>query len=113
MDAFLEINFFLLYPRQNLAFENNSVCKNRFLSAFSCWDSRFCISEMDQKFKFGGTIDYGGSYLQFLFPHFKVFRLNAILHDAAGAVRVQIGKGSGYSHMIGQGPKSCSLGHVT
>ena len=68
---------------------------------------------MDKKFEIGGTIDYGISYLEFWFRHFKVFRLNAILHDAAGAVRPHSGKGPGYFYMIGRGPNSCLLGHVT
>ena len=34
----------------------------------------------------------------FWFCHFKVFRLHAILHDAAGAVRVHSGKGPGYCY---------------
>ena len=66
-----------------------------------------------KKFKFDGTIGYGDSYLEFLFRHFKVFRLHAILHDAAGAVRAHSGKGLGYSYMIGRGSNSCLLGHVT
>ena len=68
---------------------------------------------MDQKFKFGGTIGYGDSHLEFLLRHFKVFRLHAILHDAAGAVRSNSVEGRGYCYMIGRGPNSCLLGHVT
>ena len=60
---------------------------------------------MDQKLKFGGTIGYGDSYLEFLFRQFKVFRLRAIMHDAAGAVRAHSGKGLGYCYMIGTGAK--------
>ena len=43
----------------------------------------------------------------------KVFRLHALLQDAAGAVRSHIVKVPGYSYMIGRGPNSCWLGHVT
>ena len=68
---------------------------------------------MDQKLKFGGNIGYGNSYLEFLFRHFKVFRLHAILHVAAGAVRAHSGKRSGYCYMTGRGPESFLLGHVT
>ena len=68
---------------------------------------------MDQNYKFSGTIGYGNSYLELLFRHFKKFRLHAILHDAAGAVRAHSGKGPGYCYMIGRGPNSCLLGHVT
>ena len=53
------------------------------------------------------------SYLEFLFRHFKVFRLHALLHDTAGAVRAHGGKGPGYCYMIGPGPNSCLPGHVT
>ena len=96
-----------------MSFEHNSVRKNLFLNACFCWDSRLSLREMDQKLKFGGTVGYGDSYLEFLFRHFKVFRLHLILHDAAGAVRSQSGEGPGYCYMIGRGPKSCLLGHVT
>ena len=68
---------------------------------------------MDQKYIFGGTIGYGNSYLEIFFRHFKKNRLPAILHDAAGAVRAQNGKGSGYRYMVGRGPNSCLPGHVT
>ena len=68
---------------------------------------------MDQKFKFGGLIGYGNSYLDSIFRYSKVFTLHAILHDAAGAVRSHSGKGPGYCYMIGRVPNSCLLGHVT
>ena len=112
MDVFFLVSIFRLYLGLKLSFENNSVCKNLFLSACFCWDSRVSLREMDQKFKFGGTIVYGDSYLEFLFRHFKVFRLHAILHDAVGAVWAHSGKGPGYCYMIGRGPNSCLL-HVT
>ena len=67
---------------------------------------------MDQKFKFGGTIGYGDSYLEFSFRHFKVFRLQAILHDAAGTVRAHSGKEPVYCYRIGRGSISCLLGHM-
>ena len=104
---------FRLYPGYKKSFEDNSVRKNLFLSACFCWDSRLSVRDMDQKFKFGGTIGYRDSYLEFLVRHFKVFRLHAILHDAAGAVQARSGKGPGYCYMIGRRPNSCLLGHVT
>ena len=107
------MNIFRLYPRWKMSFEHNSVCKNLFLSACFCWDSRLSLREMDQKFKFGGTIGYGDSYLDSVIRYSKVFRLHAILHDVAGAVRVHSGKGTGYCYMFGQGPNCCLLGHVT
>ena len=50
-----------------MLFEHNSIRKNLFLSACFCWNSRLSLREMDQKFKFDGTIGYGDSYLEFLF----------------------------------------------
>ena len=66
-----------------------------------------------KSFTFGGTIGYGDSYLEFLFRHFNVYRLHAILNDAARAVKAYSGKGAGYCCMNGREPKSCLLGHVT
>ena len=113
MDFLFLTSIFRLYPGLKMSFEHNSVRKNLFLSAFLCWDSRLSLREMDHKFKFGGTIGYGYSYFEFSFRHFKVIRLHAILHDAAGAVRAHSGKGLGYCYMIAKGPNSCLLGQVT
>ena len=104
---------FRTYPGLKMSFEHNSVRKNLFLSACFCCDFRLSLREMDQELKFGGTIGYGDSYLEFVFRHFKVFTLHAILHDAAAAVRAHSGKGPGYCYMIGRGPNSSFLGHVT
>ena len=68
---------------------------------------------MEQNFKFGGLIGYGNSYLASVFRYSKVLGLYALLPDAAGAVRSHSGKGPGYCNMIGRGPNSCLLGHVT
>ena len=108
---FLKI-IFQLYPGLKKSFENNSVHKNLFLCACFCWDSRPSLREIDQKFIFDGAIGYGDLYLEFLFRHFKVFRLHALLHVAAGALRAHSGRGPGYCYMIGRGPNSCLLGHV-
>ena len=104
---------FRLYLGLNLSFKHNNVRENLFLSACFWWDSRISLREREQRNKFGGSIGYGDSYLGTLFCHFKVFRLHAILHDAAGAVRAHNGKDLGYCYMIGRKPNSFSLGHVT
>ena len=113
MDVLFLMSNFRLYPGLKMSFQHNSVHKNLFLSACFCWDSRLFLRQMDQKIKFGATIDYEDSYLDSVFRYSKVFRLHAKLHDAAGAVRVHSGKGLGYCYMIGRGPNSCLLGHVT
>ena len=113
MDGLFFMSIFRLYPGLKRSFEHNSDRKNLFLSACFCQASRLSLRERDQKFKFGGTMVYGNSYLEFLFRHFKVFTLHAILHDVAGAVQAHSGNGPGYHYMIGRGPNSCFLCHVT
>ena len=102
-----------MYPGLNMSIEHKSVRKNPFLTEGFCWDSGLSLSEMDQKIKFGGLIGYGNSYLDSVFRYSKIFRLLAIVHDAAGTVQSHSGKGPGYCFMIGRGPISCLLGHVT
>ena len=113
MDVLFLISVFRLYPGYKMTFEHNSVRKNKFLSACFCWDSGHSLREMDQKFKFGGLIGYVKSYLDSVFRYSKLFRLHALLRDAAGTVRAHSGKGPGYWYMIGRGPNSCLLGRVT
>ena len=93
MDVLFLFSVLHLYPGFIASFEHNSVWENLFLSACFCWDSGLSLREMDQKFKFVGLIVYGNSYLDSVFRYTKVFRLHAILHVAAGAVRSQTGKG--------------------
>ena len=112
IDVLFLMRLFRLYPRLKMSFEHNSARKNLFLSSCFCWDSRHSLREMKQNFKFGGTIGYGDLYLEFLFGHFKVFRLHAKLNDAAEAVRANSGKRPGYCYMIGRGPNSYLLGLV-
>ena len=84
--------YFRLYPVLKMSSEYNGLRKNLFLSACFCWDSRLSLREMDQKNIFGVTIEYGDSYLEFFFRHVEVFRLHAILHDAAGTVQPIVSK---------------------
>ena len=113
MNVLFLINVFRLYPGLKMSFVHNIVRKNLFLSSCFCWNSRLLSREMDQKFPCGGLNGYGNSYLDSVFRYSNVFRLHAILHDAAGAVRSHSGKGPGYCYMIGRGQISCLLGHVT
>ena len=113
MDFFLLMSIFRMYPGLKMSFEHNSVRKNLFLSACFCWNSRVSLREMDQKLKFDGTIGNGDLYSDSVFRYCKVIRLQAILHDAAGAVRLQTVRGPGYCYMIGRSPNCCLIGHVT
>ena len=101
------------FPGLKLSLEGIHARQNLFLKACFCWDSRLSLREEDQNFKIGGTIGYGDSYLEYTFCRSKVFRLHAILHNAAGAVQAHNSKGPGYCYMIGRGTNSCLLGHMT
>ena len=113
MDVLFLVNVFRFYVGMNVSFPQNTRRKNLYLSVCQCLDDRISTREMDQLFPYGGVIGYGNSKLDIIFRHSKVFRLHAILHDAAGAVRSHTGRGPGYCYMIGRGPSSCLLGHVT
>ena len=54
---------------------------------------------MDQKFPSGGLIGYGNSCMDYFFANSKIFRLHAILHDAAGSVNSTTYKGPGYCYV--------------
>ena len=79
MDVLFLMTIFRLYSGWKLSFEPKQKCTQRLsLSACFCWDSRFSLREVDQKFKVAETIGYAVWYLEFLFCHFKVFRLDAL-----------------------------------
>ena len=113
MDVPLLISVFRLYPGLKRSFEHDSVRKNLFLSACFCWHSGLSLREMDQKFEFRGLIGYGNYCLNSVFRYSKVFRIHAMLHNAAGAVRTDSAKGHDYCYLTVRGPHSCLLGHVT
>jgi hypothetical protein len=52
--------------------------------------------------------------LESWFNRFKLFRFHAVLHDAAGTVKLYYGKGPGYVYPFVNCPISvCWLGHVS
>ena len=73
------------------------------------WVSRVGFSNL----RFVGTIGYGDSCLDFLFRHFKIYRLHAKRHDAAAAVGAHSVQSPSYWYLIGRGPSSNLPGHVT
>ena len=76
--------------------------------------ARFSLIEMGQNFNFDRFIGYGESFLEITFCHSKVFRLHAILDDAAAALLSHSGKGSVYCYMmIGRRPILCPFGHLS
>ena len=93
MDVLFLVNVFRFYSGLKLRLTNNTVRKNLFLSVCHCLDKNISLHEMDQEFPFGGLIGYEDSHLDNNSRFSKVFRLHAILHDAAGAVYLHNGKG--------------------
>ena len=55
------------------------------------WDN--FLTGDGRKFLHGGKIGYGDSNLDSVIRYSKVFRLHVVLHDAAGAIRLQTDKG--------------------
>ena len=110
---YLSSKHFATLPQSKIQIFSRLYSKKVFLSACYYWNWTFSLREVDQKFLHVGKIGYGDSYLDSVFRYSKVFRLNAIWHDAAGAARLQTGKGPGYCYMVGRGSNCCLLGHVT
>ena len=96
----------------SIIFENEKR-ENCFLAACNIWDENINLEEIYQKFSHGGLTGYGNSFLDFFIARLKVFRLHAILHDSAGAVKAITNKGPGYCYMLPHFPRSCFLGHLT
>ena len=113
MDVIFLVNIFRLYIKVKSKFFRNCTRKSLFLNACYYWDGTISLREVDQNILHGGKIGYGDSYLDSVFRHSKVFRLHAIIHDTAWAVRLQTGKGPDNCYMTGRGPNCCLLGHVT
>ena len=113
MDIVTLLNFFSCYGSIFPMFPNNEQQKNCFLAACKSWDQNINLEEIDQNFPHGGLIGYGNSILDFFLARSKVFRLHAILHNSAGAVKATTNQGPGYCYMLPQFPSSCLLGHIT
>ena len=69
-------------------------------------DPNINFKEMDQQFPFGGLIGYGKSCMDYFFANSKIFRLHAILHDAAESVKSTTYKGPGYCYVLPRLPSS-------
>ena len=113
MDVIFLVNIFRRYFKVKSKLFHNCTRKILILSACYYSDGTISLREVDQKILYVRKIIYGNSNLDSVFRYSKVFRLHAKLHDAAGAVRLQTGKGPGYCYKIGRGPNCCLFGHVT
>ena len=91
----------------------NSIRKNYFLACCKQLDDNIDLDFVHETEPYGGMIGIGDSYLENMLKHFKIVRLHAVLHDAAGYVRNHSAKGPGYCYTLKQFPyNSCILGHI-
>ena len=100
MDVIFLVNIFDFTSKKKLKFFHDDTRKNLFLRACYCWDGTISFRQVDQNFLHSGKTDYGNSYLDSVFRSSKVFILDAILHDGAGTVRIQTGKGPGLCYIV-------------
>ena len=107
----------LLFIPISAEFPRNTIRKNYFLAACKFIFPEVDLELVDSACKYGGKIGINNSKLDLIFRHSKIFRLHAILHDAAGYMKSTAGynKGPGYCYMLPNWKltNSCYLGHVT
>ena len=86
--------------------------KKLFPTACKFFDQNIKLEEIGQNYTHEGLIGYSNSILDFFLARSKEFRLHAILHNSAGAVKATTNNGPGYCYMLPQMPSSCLLGHI-
>ena len=93
-------------------FSSNTKRKTFFLYLY-CFGPKHKFERNGPKISFWGSNWIRKFLYGLLFCKFKIFRLHAILHDAAGSVNSTTYKGPGYYYVLPRFPSSCFLGHVT
>lgn len=112
----LEKTVYHLLDDYSSSLSNNSMRKNYFLAACYLISPSVDIIEIDSHSPFGGLIGVGDSCLDSLLNKFKILRLHAILHDAAGFMKREYNLGPGYLYILNHVPTCfnlCWIGHVT
>ena len=112
----LEKTVYHLLDDYSSSLPNNSMRKNYFLAACYLISPSVDINEIDSHSPFGGLIGVGDSCLDSLLNKFKILRLHAILHDAAGFMKREYNLGPGYLYILNHVPTCfnlCWIGHVT
>ena len=106
---YLEINYdFPAYSTRRKYFL--AVCKF-FHESES--EEEFNVDYVVKLRPFGGLIGMDNSTLDTHLKKYKVLRLHAIIHDAAGFMFEQYGVGPGYSYMLPCQLKSCLAGQIS
>ena len=78
------------------SFANNTERKNYFLAVCYSHDPSVDLELVNERAPFGGIIRIGNLKLENIFGNFKIFKLHAVLNDAAGFMRTNYSKGPGY-----------------
>ena len=96
-------------------YPENSKRTNYFYAACKTIDPTVFILDVREKCQYGGMIGIGNSpILDCILERFKIMRLHAIFHDAAGFMKSEYNKGPGYCYSFKNFPINCCLlGHVT
>ncbi len=97
----------------NSTLYENNIRKNYFLAACFILKYNLNFNSVNEKCPYGGIIGCGNSNLDILFKYSKIFRLHAILHDAAGFIKSEFDEGPGYCYAFKCPINCCFLGHVT
>ena len=90
----------------------NSKRKNYFLAVCCELNPMLNANHLSNLAPHGGIIGIDDSKLDRIFKHSKIFRMHAVIHDAAGLVKSISNKGPGYSYILPLPISCCFFGHV-
>ena len=113
-DITLLHNAFKLEIENHPEFRQKSKRQLYFLAACAIFDSNLDLCVALKLRPHGGLIGIDDSSLDYCLKFSKVFRLHAVLHDAAGFVKEHSNQGPGYIYFLNfSGLNSCFLGHIS
>lgn len=96
-----------LYP-------TNTTRKNYFLAACKLFDCNCDFEDVNELTPYGGLIGCDDSRLENYLNFSKIFRLHAVLHDAAGFMFEYNQSGPGYCYVLNLRRLNwCVIGHFT
>lgn len=101
------------YLELDRQFPENSQRQNYFLATCKYLCPDIDIEEAKNLRPYGGIIGMDNSRLDRPLRRFKLLRMHAFLHDAAGFVYDRAGQGPGYTYILPCATKSCLAGHVS
>ena len=94
-------------------YKENADRKNYFLAACKLFNPNVDLKIAIESRPYGGLIGMGNSLLDKYFNRWKILRLHAVIHDAAGYIKEKDSIGPGYLYALSCPINSCFIGHVT